>query len=139
MNELLGNNVVDLAAYGEDDAWGEDGVGINIKEHDLDNNWLDCRVLFEDVLSIGLSDPRPVLPDAGAQPLWVQGTPLERVQSRLQHPPPGPFDREDLKWEKSTHNGGEGLVKEVLMAIILWERLEDFVDGEESMHNFPCE
>jgi hypothetical protein len=56
----------------------------------------------------------------------------------LQNPGPGPFDREDLKWTKHVHSGRGGVSKPVHTATIRWDRLEDFVEGEETMRDFLC-
>jgi hypothetical protein len=40
-------------------------------------------------------------------------------------------------WVKKTNWSGRGK-KEVLHAVILWNRLEDFVEGESTCHDFPC-
>jgi hypothetical protein len=67
-----------------------------------------------------------------------QSTILECVRARLQNPPAGPFDREDVTWRKELHSGRGEHVKEVHTAIILWDRLEEFVEGEKTMCDFPC-
>jgi hypothetical protein len=65
-----------------------------------------------------------------------RGNVLQHVCGRLQNPAPGPFDRDNLTWTKQVHSGGG--MKPVHTAVIPWDRLEDFVEGEESMRDFPC-
>jgi hypothetical protein len=55
----------------------------------------------------------------------------------MQNPPPGKFDRTDLTWAEKVNQGG-GNSKTVQKATILWERLQDFVDGEKERRSFPC-
>lgn len=52
-------------------------------------------------------------------------------------PPPGPFDRTDIKWDDKVNQGG-GTKKTVKKATILWSRLDDFLEGEMSTRQFPC-
>jgi hypothetical protein len=56
---------------------------------------------------------------------------LQKVHAHVQIPPNRPFDKEDIKWVKKTNCDGQGK-KEVLHAIILWNKLEDFVEGEST-------
>ena len=69
--------------------------------------------------------------------LKVRDVTLEKLRARLQIPPPGPFDRTDISWEEKI-NQGRGKSRSTCTAIIPWDRLEDFVDGEQSMRDFPC-
>jgi hypothetical protein len=62
---------------------------------------------------------------------------LQRVRKQLQFPPERPFDKEDITWVKKTNSNGQ-LKKEVLHAIIPWNRLENFVKGESTYQDFPC-
>jgi hypothetical protein len=62
---------------------------------------------------------------------------LQRIRKQLQFPPKRPFDKEDITWMRNTNSNGR-LKKEVLHAIILWNRLEDFVEGESICQDFPC-
>ena len=61
----------------------------------------------------------------------------ERVLASVQVPPPGPFDRTDLKWEAKS-NQGNGNIKDTHKATIHWARLDDFLEGEMSTRQFPC-
>ena len=67
----------------------------------------------------------------------IRDTTLEILRSRLQVPPEGPFDRTDIIWEGRT-NQGRGRCRDTSRAIIPWDRLGDFVVGEQSMRDFPC-
>jgi hypothetical protein len=62
---------------------------------------------------------------------------LQKLQAQVQLLVPGPFDKEDIMWVKKTNWSGRGK-KEVLHAVILWNRLEDFVEGESTYCDFPC-
>ena len=62
---------------------------------------------------------------------------LEKLRARLQIPLEGHFDRTDIAWEGRT-NQGRGRFRETFRAIIPWDRLGDFVEGEQSMRDFPC-
>jgi hypothetical protein len=49
------------------------------------------------------------------------------LRQEVQFPPTDPFDKEDINWvEKTNHYGS--VKKEVLQAIIPWNKLEHFVD-----------
>ena len=62
---------------------------------------------------------------------------LEEMRGMLQNPPPGPFRKEDILWRPLlTHGGGQRRLND--LAIISWERLQDFVDGENNNPEFPC-
>jgi hypothetical protein len=61
---------------------------------------------------------------------------LQKVRAHVQIPPDRPFDKEDIKWVKKTNYSGRGK-KEVLHAIIPWNRLEDFVKEESTCWDFP--
>jgi hypothetical protein len=67
----------------------------------------------------------------------VRDITLEKLRARLQVPPDGPFDRTDITWEGRT-NQGRGRCRDTSRAIIHWDRLGDFVAGEQSMRDFPC-
>jgi hypothetical protein len=67
----------------------------------------------------------------------VRDITLEKLRARLQAPPEGPFDRTDITWERRT-NQGRGRCRDTSKAIIPWDRLGDFVAGEQSMKDFPC-
>ena len=67
----------------------------------------------------------------------VRSVTLEKLRSKLQIPPDGPFDRTDIVWERKINNG-RGRSRETHTAIIPWDRFGDFVNGEQSMRDFPC-
>lgn len=60
------------------------------------------------------------------------------MRSKLQNIDPGLFDRYDLDWIKTCNNGEGGNNRLSMQAIILWNRLDDFVEGEENMRDLPC-
>jgi hypothetical protein len=64
--------------------------------------------------------------------------PLEKVRGRLQIPPKGPFYKDDITWEKQHNSGGERNATDVTKAIILWNMIPDFVEGESTSCDFPC-
>ena len=66
----------------------------------------------------------------------VREVTLEKLRARLQVPPAGAFDRTDILWERRT-NQGRGRCRDTFRAIIPWDRLSDFVEGEQSMRDFP--
>jgi hypothetical protein len=49
----------------------------------------------------------------------------------------GPFDKEDIMWVKKTNRSRCGK-KEVFHAVIQWNKLEDFMEGESTCRNFSC-
>ena len=61
----------------------------------------------------------------------------EKVQSSVQIPLPGPFNRADLKWEVKC-NQGNGKRRETQKATIPWNRLDDFLEGEMTSRQHPC-
>ncbi len=73
-------------------------------------------------------------------PAIFRATQADRIISlreRVQNPPPGAFAMENLVWTNHvTH--GKGLQKTSKLAVILWDRLEDFINGEQQHPEFPC-
>ena len=53
-----------------------------------------------------------------------------------QIPPPWPFDRIDISWEEKI-NQGWGRSTYTCTTIILWDKLHDFIVGDQNMQNFP--
>jgi hypothetical protein len=130
MNPDVSETVIDLTAGDLDDVWVE--VGSNGQEDDYDQGGRSP------VREQSPSDAEEGVGLGGEQRRSRRGPLLERVRARLQNPGPGPFDREDLKWTKYVHSGRGGVSKLVHTTIIRWNRLEDFVEGEETMRDFPC-
>ena len=59
------------------------------------------------------------------------------LRERIQNPPPGEFRMEDLVWaDHITH--GKGRHKGSRMALILWDRLTNFISGEQHHPLYPC-
>lgn len=62
---------------------------------------------------------------------------LIAMRESIQNPPPGEFRMEDLVWtDHITH--GRGRHKGSRMAFILWDRLDDFISGEQNHTLYPC-
>jgi hypothetical protein len=129
------DDVVDLAVPFSGDALGNHGQLGDQEQKDDGSGSADPLASFPTVDDSDIEDTVNVGHDeVGAG----RSTVLERMRARLQNPPAGPFDREDVTWRKELHSGRGGHVKEVHTAIIPWDRLEDFVEGEETMRDFPC-
>ena len=69
---------------------------------------------------------------------WVQQVDiLMALQESIQNPPPGEFRMEDLvRKDHITH--GKGTHKGSIMALILWDRLDDSNSGEQNHTLYPC-
>jgi hypothetical protein len=86
----------------------------------------------------GLSLPQGSLehtdpPAFRAQQVDIAMTLRETIQS----PPPGDFRMEDLLWtDHVTYENGRH--KPSRMALIPWDRLGDFISGEEHNPLYPC-
>ena len=62
---------------------------------------------------------------------------LMALRESIQTLPPGEFRMEDLVWtDHVTH--GKGRHKGSRMALIIWDRLEDFISGEQNHTLYPC-
>ena len=59
------------------------------------------------------------------------------LRESLQDHPPGEFRMEDLVWTDHMTNG-KGIQKTSKLAVILWDRLKDFISGEEHHPLYPC-
>lgn len=73
-------------------------------------------------------------------PATFRATQADRIISlreRVQNPPPGPFAMDDLVWTNHVSQG-QGIQKTSKLAVILWDRLEDFIKGEQQHPHFPC-
>lgn len=76
--------------------------------------------------------------------LTKYGDRLRRMRDALQSPPPGPFTWKDIHWnlevdkevqcndDGDDDNGALSKKESKLVAYIPWDRVEDFVKGEES-------
>ena len=60
------------------------------------------------------------------------------LRESLQDPPPGEFRMEDLVWTDHVTNG-KGRHKASRLAVILWDRLKDFISGEEHHASLPMQ
>ena len=59
------------------------------------------------------------------------------LRESIQNPPPGEYRMEDLVWTNHvTH--GKGRHKGSRMSLILWDRLDDFISGEQHHPLYPC-
>jgi len=73
-------------------------------------------------------------------PATFRATQADRIISlreRVQNPPPGAFAMDDLVWTNHVSQG-QGIQKTSKLAVILWDRLEDFIKGEQQHPQFPC-
>lgn len=59
------------------------------------------------------------------------------LRERVQNPPPGAFAMDDLVWTNHVTQG-QGIQKNSKLAVILWDRLQDFIQGEQQHPHFPC-
>jgi hypothetical protein len=136
MTALVFEGAVDLAAEDSEVQWDFHGILEDFVD-DGNRSSSPVRRVGEaplDNVDGGGGGLQPGLEEAET----VSARLLERVHCRLQNPPAGPFDREDLRWTKQINSGRGGLGKGIYSAIIPWDRLEDFVEGEESVCDFPC-
>ena len=62
---------------------------------------------------------------------------MKALKERVQIPPSGSFCMEDLVWTNHV-TSGQGRYKSSKLAIILWDRLDDFIKGEEHHPHAPC-
>ena len=62
---------------------------------------------------------------------------LMGLRESIQTPPPGQFSMDDLAWTDHVTTG-KGRHKGSKMAFIPWDRLEDFISGEENNPIYPC-
>ena len=63
---------------------------------------------------------------------WIQQVDtLMGLRESIQTPPPGEFRMEDLVWTNHVTTG-KGRHKGSKMTFILWDRLEDFISGEQN-------
>ena len=59
------------------------------------------------------------------------------MRDLVQNPPLGEFCFQDLEWtERVTH--GKGKYKNSMLAVIFWDRLPDFIQGEQHHPLYPC-
>jgi hypothetical protein len=72
----------------------------------------------------------------------VQAAEFQRIDSLLQTPNTGTFMHTDLTWESHGRMKGRRsdprVFDTVLVAYIPWDRVEDFVKGEEARSDAPC-
>jgi hypothetical protein len=59
------------------------------------------------------------------------------LRERVHKPPIGEFRMEDLVWTNHVTTGNS-LHRGSKLAVILWERLDDFISGEEHHPLYPC-
>jgi hypothetical protein len=67
---------------------------------------------------------------------------FERLHSLVQRPQPGTFNHSDLAWAKQNRVKGRRTDPRtnalVSVAYIPWDRVQDFVKGEEARTDAPC-
>ena len=62
---------------------------------------------------------------------------IMEMRDQVQNPPLGEFCFQDLVWTKDvTH--GKGKYRTSMLAVILWDRLPDFIQGEQHHPLYPC-
>ena len=84
---------------------------------------------------LGAMEEETAVHEKKIRPSWRKL--YKRVLDFVQLPPPGPFDRTNLKWEAKS-NQGNGNKKDTQKATIHWAWLHDFLEGEMSTRQFPC-
>lgn len=62
---------------------------------------------------------------------------LHALKDAVQNPKPGIFGYGDLRWLPHTSTG-KGSFVDSEIATIPYDRLKDFVEGEQQNPNFPC-
>ena len=76
----------------------------------------------------------------GTNPLEFQAKQahlIKELRSRAQKPPLGEFCMQDLVWTDHVTNG-KGKYKTSKIAVIFWDRLDDFIQGEQHHPLYPC-
>ena len=96
------------------------------------------KAMHCEVLMASSSTPQEALEDTDPPTFWVQQVDIVMaLQDSIQNPPPGEFRMEDLVWTNHiTH--GKGRHKGSRMALILWDRLDDFISGEQHHTLYSC-
>jgi hypothetical protein len=125
---------VDTVDLGEKYVSFEEGFDFVIE--DSTENLQDGDAVVSDLeipaSAIAHKDTKTCLKTGAHDRFKVRDVTLENLRARLQIPPSGPFDRTDISWEEKI-NQGRGRSRNTCTAIIPWDRLEDFVVGEQSM------
>ena len=62
---------------------------------------------------------------------------IMEMRNQVQNPPLGEFCFQDLEWTKHVTNG-KGKYKNSMLAVIFWDRLPDFIQGEQHHPLYPC-
>ena len=62
---------------------------------------------------------------------------IKELRSRVQTPPLGEFCKQDLLWTDLVTNG-KGKYRTSKVAKIFWDRLADFIQGEQHDPLYPC-
>ena len=85
-----------------------------------------------------MSHPQPIV-ESLAPPTFraTQADLIFSLRERVQNPPPGAFAMDDLVWTNHVTQG-QGTHKNSKLAVILWDRLQDFIQGEQQHPQFPC-
>ena len=122
---LFGAKAVDLAARDELQKWDYKVPATDLGVEDRGLEEEDCR----DALPEKCKDVLVLLE-------WWRKQ-RDNYRTRIQVLPLGWFNRYDIQWETQRISGGNR-VQDTAVAIIPWKRLQDFVDGEENMRDFPC-
>ncbi len=84
--------------------------------------------------------------DDGGVPEIIEDTPfipsrkrdlLQALKATVQEPLLGPIQKSNILWLPHV-TSGHGLYNTVEIAIIPWDRLNDFIEGEQNNLNFSC-
>jgi hypothetical protein len=62
---------------------------------------------------------------------------LQALKATVQETPPGPFQKFDIIWLPHVISG-LGLYNNAEIAIIPWDHLDDFIEGEQNNLDFLC-
>ncbi len=89
-----------------------------------------CNVVFDDGGIPEVFEDTPLLRSKEANL-------LQALKAIMQETPPRPFQRFDIMGLPHI-TSGHGLYTNAEIAVIPWDCLEDFVEGEQNNPNFPC-
>jgi len=91
---------------------------------------LECNVVFHDGGIPQIFENTPFIPSKDTDL-------LQALKATVQETPPGPFQRSDIMWLPHVTSGHRPYTN-VEIAVVPWDRLEDFVEWEQNNPNFPC-
>jgi len=62
---------------------------------------------------------------------------LQALKAIVQEPPLGPFQKSNILWLPHV-TSGHGLYNNAEIAVIPWDRLKDFIEGDQNNFDFQC-